>query len=332
MLISELIIIFAAFSGFLISSHIRNKKRTNQHLVCHLGSDCNTVIHSEFSRFFGIPLEILGMLYYGITAIGHGLILALPTALPSWFLPVFLILAAIGFLFSAYLVFIQGFTLRQWCTWCIFSASLSTAIFAAALVGDIGGLAELLVENRHFIVILHAFAMAIGVGAATITDVFFFKFLKDSKISESESEVLHTLSQIIWAALGMVVITGVGLYLPQAAILNESIKFLLKMFVVLVIIINGAFLNLYISPHLIQISFGASHDHKPGELHHIRKFAFALGSISISSWYTAFILGSIDLLPLSLPFAFALYLAVLAVAITASQILEKLFSRRAFEK
>src|SRR5688572_27878305 len=110
-LIPEVIGIFAAFVGFLIAAHIRGKKRSNEHLVCHVGSDCNAVVHSDFSKFFGVPVELLGMFYYGITAIGHGLLIAAPGFLPAWSALFLLTLSLIGFLFSLYLIFIQAFTL-----------------------------------------------------------------------------------------------------------------------------------------------------------------------------------------------------------------------------
>lgn len=331
-LIPELLAIFAAFAGFSIASYIRNKKRSNQHLVCHVGSDCSAVVHSDFSKFLGIPVELLGMLYYGLTAIGHGTLLAFPGFLPMWS-PLFLLaLALVGFLFSAYLIFIQAFTLKQWCTWCIFSACLCTVIFGSALFNFGSGIVALLAQNKGVIVILHAVAMAIGLGAATLTDIFFFKFLKDFKISESEADVMRTLSQVIWFALGLVVATGLALFIPEAAILAGSSKFLVKMIVVSVIIVNGAILNLYITPSLSQISFGEAHNHKPGELHHIRKVAFALGGISITSWYTAFLLGSLRSVPLSVPSLLALYLAALAMGIIGSQLMERAFSKKAFEE
>lgn len=331
-LLPEIIAIFAAFAGFSIASYIRHKKRSNEHLVCHIGSDCGAVVHSDYSKFFGVPVELLGMAYYGLTAIGHATYIIFPGFLPDWS-PLFLLaLSLIGFLFSAYLIFIQALVLKQWCTWCIFSACLCTLIFGSALFLFGAHIVALLAANKSIIVLIHAVAMAIGLGAATLTDIFFFKFLKDFKISESETDVMHTLSQVIWFALALVVLTGLGLFIPEAGQLVETPKFLVKVIVVAVVIINGAVLNLYITPRLTQISFGEAHNHKPGELHHMRKVAFMLGGISITSWYTAFLLGSLRKVPFSFPTILACYCLVLALAIIASQVMERAFSKRAFEE
>jgi hypothetical protein len=272
------------------------------------------------------------MLYYGLTALGHGTLLAFPNFLPEWSALFLLTLSLVGFLFSAYLIFIQAFALKQWCTWCIFSACLCTVIFGSALFSFGSNMVLLLAENKSIIIMIHAVAMAVGLGAATLTDIFFFKFLKDFKISEGEADVMRTLSQVIWFALAIVVATGLGLFIPEAGVLAVSSKFLVKVIVVLIIIANGAVLNLYITPRLSQISFGQAHNHKPGELHHIRKVAFALGGISITSWYTAFLLGSLRSIPLPFVSVLALYLGALAIGIIGSQIMERAFSKKAFEE
>jgi len=176
---------------------------------------------------------------------------------------------------------------------------------------------------------LHLIAAAIGLGGATITDVFFFKFLKDFKISESESEILRTLSQVIWFTLALIVLTGIGLYLPASERLLISSKFLVKMIVVGVIIINGAFLNLLISPKLVHISFGESHHHESGELHRLRKLAFALGAISSVSWYSAFILGSLRRLSFSFQELLGIYLILVVIAVIGSQVIERRLVKRA---
>src|SRR3989344_8926 len=332
MIVPQLLIIFAGFCGFLISFYIRHKKKASEKLVCYLGSNCEAVVHSQFAFFFGIPVEVIGMFYYGVLALGYGLRAALPVLVPSWFHLALLTLSAAAFLFSAYLIFIQAFTIKQWCMWCIFSAGLCTAIFLTGITAVAGTMIPLLMESRSFILLVHGFAVAIGVGAATITDIFFFKFLKNFKITEDEADILHTLSQVIWTALGLIVLTGIGLFLPKAAVLLMMPKFLVKLIVVVVILANGSVLNLYVSPQLIQISFGEAHHHVPGELHHIRKIAFALGAVSLTSWYSAFILGSLRSISFSGAMLLTLYGVALLVAIGMSQLMERLFSKRAFEE
>ena len=100
------------------------------------------------------------------------------------------------------------------------------------------------------------------------------------------------------------------------------------MIVVGVIILNGAFLNLLISPRLVHISFGKRHPHEPGELHHLRKLAFALGAVSIVSWYSAFILGALRRLSFSFIELLSAYLVIVALAVIGSQITERRFAKK----
>ena len=324
----HILLIFTAFGGFLLSFYIRHKKHSHEKMICPLKSNCDTVIYSPYSKFFGVPLELLGLLYYGLIAVGYALFLIFPTLATPLVVFGVLFATTAALLFSLYLIFIQAFTLKQWCTWCLMSAGLCVIIFATALSISELGFISLLAEHHDLIVILHIFGVALGLGGATIADIFFFKFLKDLRISEWEAGILHTLSQIIWFALAILVLSGIGLYLPEAQELNQSSKFLVKMVVVFVLILNGAFLNLLIAPKLVKISFGQKHHHQTGELHHIRKLAFALGAISLVSWYSAFILGmlrfiSIDFLPLLL-----IYVGILSGAVIASQLLERSFAKR----
>ena len=300
-------------------------------MICLVGSDCDTVIQSEYSRFFGMPLELLGLIYYALIGISYGIFLAVPSFNFPLLVFSILIFSIAAFLFSLYLTFIQAFVLHRWCTWCLISAGFSAIIFIFALVGSEFGLITLLSQHHEIILIFHAISTAVGLGSATVADVLFFKFLKDFKISEWEAGVLKILSQVIWFALAVIVISGVGLYFPEMAELNQAPKFLVKVIVVLVIIINGAFLNLLVTPQLVKISFGKKHDHEVGELHHIRKIAFALGAISIISWYSAFILGSLRSLTINFAPLLLIYFLLLIGGVIASRIFEYSFIKKSGE-
>ncbi|MBI2024628.1 MAG: hypothetical protein HYT03_00865 [Candidatus Harrisonbacteria bacterium] len=184
-------------------------------------------------------------------------------------------------------------------------------------------------ETSHSIIlIIHTVGFILGVGGATVNDFLFFKFLKDLKISHLESSILASLSKIIWAGLIVLIISGVGLFLPDSERLLGSPKFLAKMVVVLIILINGIALNLWISPKLKRISFEKKHEHVPGELRNLRRFAFALGAISIISWYSALILGSLRRLPYSFMTFISVYLLLILIGVVGSLAFEYLISKR----
>ncbi len=169
--------------------------------------------------------------------------------------------------------------------------------------------------------------MVLGAGGATINDCLFFRFLKDFKISKFEAGVLSALSKIIWTGLIVLIITGLGLYLQNAERLNHSPKFLVKMIVVAIILLNGIALNLFIAPRLRQIFFAKSHEHQPGELRSFRRLAFALGAVSITSWYSALILGFLRNLSYSFSVILGVYFLAVIIGVAISQIAEKFINR-----
>lgn len=125
-----------AVGGFSIAWYIRSHKRQTKPLVCPFKSNCEAVIHSDFSRFAGIPVEILGLFYYAAIALTY-LTFALRPELKAvpWLTFGSLTLTTAAFLFSLYLTFIQAFTIREWCTWCLFSAGLCLIIFSFSIAG-----------------------------------------------------------------------------------------------------------------------------------------------------------------------------------------------------
>jgi uncharacterized membrane protein len=332
MLIVYVFILVASLIGLSITINIYKQKHEKRPLVCPFGADCHSVVTSQFSSFLGIGLEVYGAMYYGATILVYGAFILFPALVTPW--SVFFVLGAtIGaFLFSLYLTFVQAVYIKSWCSWCLMSAGVSTAIFLFSMIG-ISLLDFSIVPILDFlhkpILWLHLLGFALGVGGATVVDVLFFKFLNDFTISKEENGVLQILSQVIWVGLLVLVISGIGLYLPNAAVLNETPKFLLKTIVVMVIIVNGAFLNLYVSPKLIDISWKAGVALPLKSIFRFRKLSFALGAISFVSWYSAFILGFLKNVPFSLPELLMLYVGILLLAIVGSQIMERFLCKSA---
>ena len=102
--------------------------------VCPLDFNCSSVVRSRYSSFLGCRVEIWGMIYYSFTGIVYAGFLFLPD-FASLSLAVFTALfSTIAFIFSIYLTLIQLFAIRQWCSWCLISAALSTIIFTASFL------------------------------------------------------------------------------------------------------------------------------------------------------------------------------------------------------
>lgn len=325
-------------AGLILASYIYStKKDKTKKLICPMKGHCDTVVGSQYSKFLGLPVELMGVLYYALIVLSYGLQLWLPELFGNVG-KLFLTALTVGaFIFSLYLVSIQAFVLKRWCTWCLFSAGFSTLIFIIAVFGATFPLKEILLEYKSIIIFFHALSAAIGVGAATVTDVLFFKFLKDYRISHMEKSIMDNLSGVIWVALGLLIVTGLGLFLPESERFLASSKFITKMVAVAVVTVNGLFLNLIISPRITDIQFGKEadpkHEHHAGELKVMRKLAFAFGAISITSWYTIFLLGSLRSIPIESGTGILVYAGVLILAIVGSQFYDKfLIHKRKSEK
>jgi hypothetical protein len=174
-------------------------------------------------------------------------------------------------------------------------------------------------DLKIFATIAHLIGVAIGVGAATVSDVLFFKFLKDLRISKQEAGVLKALHPLFWIALFVLILSGIMLYAQDPEHFRSSAKFQLKVVVVCVIVLNGLLLHFVVSPKLQQISFGKPHKgHHAGELKHLRLIAFGSGAVSLVSWYSALVLGALRGIPVTFFVGVALYLVVIFGAIGVS--------------
>ena len=327
--ILKLLVIFSAFVGFTIAFNIFIKKKSKRPMVCPLNGKCDTVVNSKYSKFLGVDLTVGGMGYYAAIAVIYAVLLVLGESVPDEITFIVLGISLGAFLFSAYLTAIQAFVLKSWCTWCLCSAALSTLIAIFSVLGLQIDLIPLLIEYKWLIVILHALAAAVGVGVTTVTDVSFMRYLKDFRIDAVESRSMRMYSQLIWFALGLLIITGIGLYLPEAARLHESSKFLVKVVAIAVITLNGVVLNLFVTPRLGKVRFEA----KPGEMtprsRVVRQIIYASGSISIVSWYVTFILGSVSSVPLPFPNLLGIYLGLVLIGLIGSQLYERAIVRKA---
>ncbi len=129
----HLLLIACAFGGLSLAAFIHFKKRLHTPLVCPIGHSCDPVVHSDYSRFMDIPVEILGVIYYTIIVVAYAATLMVPS-LHSDLLGILLLgLSAAAFLFSLYLTAVQAFILREWCTWCLISATFCAVIFFVGL-------------------------------------------------------------------------------------------------------------------------------------------------------------------------------------------------------
>lgn len=95
--------------------------------------DCGTVQSSKYAQVGPVPVSGIGLAGYlallALSLAGLRERMASSRAIP------FLLLAGslFGFLFSAYLTYLEAAVIEAWCRYCVASAIIITIVFAAAL-------------------------------------------------------------------------------------------------------------------------------------------------------------------------------------------------------
>ena len=115
-----------AVVGAAVSAYLLYVRQTGGTLICSTGG-CETVQSSSYAEVLGLPVAALGLAgFLGLIAAalarGEGARMAQAT------------LALAGFIFSAYLLYIQLAVVDAICQWCLVTDALVTAIAVLALL------------------------------------------------------------------------------------------------------------------------------------------------------------------------------------------------------
>ena len=171
------------------------------------------------------------------------------------------------------------------------------------------------IDAKTVYTILHVFGAVLGAGGAYLSDAMFFASIKDEIISKVELRFLKIGSAFVWIGLALLFISGLLLFSTNPAGYLESSKFMIKMFIVFVIFINGLVFHF---THLPRLHRHADH-HLPSSDEFTRKakLLIASGVVSVTSWTFALILGSLRMIPIDFTTALIGYLVfeIFAVAI-----------------
>jgi len=119
---------------------------------------------------------------------------------------------------------------------------------------------------------VHLIGTVLGVGAATFAEIFYLKALKDGEVSPDEGSLLKTTYAVLRIGLILGILSGFGfLVLYRLTGQEERLldpKLWAKMTVIVILLVNA----LLLQAHRIPMWLGAS--------------------LSITSWYTAMVLGA----------------------------------------
>ncbi|MBI4175141.1 hypothetical protein HY523_00825 [Candidatus Berkelbacteria bacterium] len=173
----------------------------------------------------------------------------------------------------------------------------------------------------NLFVILHLVGLVIGLGSATVGDAIFFKALRTKRLAAEEFTLLQTISRLIWIGIAILILSGIGLVVVKfqtVAGYHIPAKLWLKFILTGIIAGNGLFIHYRIYPLLAQ-----SVD-KPLATSPLAKHLRALtisGAVSLISWWSAFLLGSLRGLPLSFIELLGIYLVIILVGVITAPVI-----------
>lgn len=148
--------------GVIVSLYLTYLHFSDGHAAfCAAGTDCDAVRQSGFSTLMGIPVAAIGVAGYSVMLIASLIGMKKRT---KWL--VLYILALAGFVFSAYLTYLELFVIKAICMYCVFSAVLMTVIFIAVLPAKSGYHPRL--SASYIVVLSLAVAAAVILGAALV--------------------------------------------------------------------------------------------------------------------------------------------------------------------
>lgn len=176
---------------------------------------------------------------------------------------------------------------------------------------------EFFQDIRTPIIVMHVISVVLGMGSALISDMLFAFFSRNKNLNSTEIKTLSILSKVVRYGLVFIILSGVGLFLGDMTAYAHSAKFLAKMSIVIVLLVNGYVLNRYIWPHVLNGNFFTIKNNS------VRRIAFACGAISVISWLSACTLGVLKKLSLSYFLIMTIYFLILIFGILISQLVEK---------
>ena len=276
-----------AVGGILLTTHIWSDRRSGEILDAESNTKCQATLSSRFSKFLGIPVELLGLVFYIIILLASVAVFLFPITNMTPAIWGFTLFSIIGYAFSIYLFITHIFIVKEWCLKCLNALLICELIFIynalEFLKLDVNPL-KIFSFNPDGVFGLYIISISLGVVVSAILAVTTMHFLKDFKISREEDTKLMVVDNISMLALGLALFTNIGL----VGTLMYTTGMKVSLVLLIILMINYLILNTWIYPKLIGLRLDFS------SIPILRTFiyrqiALALSAISILTWIFIFI-------------------------------------------
>lgn len=129
---------------------------------------------------------------------------------------------------------------------------------------------------------LHLGGAILSVGAITVTDSLLSVLHFRPRLAPLLSRLTHVLSLVVWIGLFLLSTTGLWLVLANPAVLDNRV-FHFKLILVVIVFLNGVFMNLRIAPRFEDLS-----DEWHRDIKRVNRFQVLAGItavISLIGWW-----------------------------------------------
>lgn len=124
-------VLVLSFSGFVDATYLTISHFRGTSLLCNLSNGCDQVTNSAYSTMLGLPVALLGLIFYLAVFI---LMIAYLDIRKEFLAKTVFWLSIISFCFSLWFVTIMTFILKAFCQYCLVSASISSVLFIVNLI------------------------------------------------------------------------------------------------------------------------------------------------------------------------------------------------------
>lgn len=139
---SWLVLAILSVAGIGTSSYLTYSHYADKATVCGGIGSCEFVQTSKYSDMAGVPVALMGLLFFVLLAGLSISRLARLVATDDWSQPVALSLSLGGTAFVAYLTYVELFVIDAICMWCVATAGLTVACLVTTIWGAVSNLAN----------------------------------------------------------------------------------------------------------------------------------------------------------------------------------------------
>ncbi|MCK5254063.1 MAG: hypothetical protein KAQ96_13980 [Thermoplasmata archaeon] len=142
-------------------------------------------------------------------------------------------------------------------------------------------------DSHDFLQMLHVLALAWGLGGVTVNVILMMKAEKNPEIAPVVMGLAPSVAKLIWVAIVLLIISGVGLAIEGADYLDGTIL-LVKHALVAVMVFGGLILLFVMMPKMQ--AFAPKGGPPSAEFLAVKKKVQGIGMMNVILWYAIFVI------------------------------------------